>query len=227
MAFPNHNHATRVLQELSPNLRSESSALPLRGPVLKVGFSGSMFGGDYDKNRELFLNNKAGDHVLRNLSFYRLTDQERWNYNWLRREADLVPKYKRYREGQGQKPKGNQDVWDDVREDLFFKGNPDTAHLVAKVLTCLGLVKFPPMGRDKRAYPPFGADNETYGRNEHIAFYINDILGEVTAEYLKKPPKTDQGKARKQVSSHLQVLKKMFESRPKCECWCSMFHIEV
>jgi hypothetical protein len=94
------------------------------------------------------------------------------------------------------------------------------ACVAATLLRCSGLVKFPPTGRDKKGYPPFGNESRTYGRNEHIAFYINDILGEVTAEYLKDPPDGDKGKARKQVSSHLQVLKKMFDGRPRCESPC-------
>lgn len=71
------------------------------------------------------------------------------------------------------------------------------------------------MWRDKRPYKPFETPNTTYGRNEHIAFYLNDILGYVS--YKKLQPVVDGETIRKQVSSHLQVLKGYFKGEPDCE----------
>jgi len=77
------------------------------------------------------------------------------------------------------------------------------------------------MWRDQRPYPPYESPSKPYGRNEHIAFYINDILG-------APRPKPKQQVAlpgqtlRKQVSSHLQVLKAFFVDRPDCMCRLSL-----
>jgi len=71
------------------------------------------------------------------------------------------------------------------------------------------------MGRDQRPYPPYETQNKPYGRNELIAFYINDILG--APRPIPGVDKALPGQTiRKQVSSHLQVLKKYFEDRPDC-----------
>lgn len=122
MTVPPHHHSglpSRVLQERSPNVQSEGCA-PIRGPLLKVEVP-SRYGG-----RECRLTNRAGDHVLRFRHFYQLDDMERRHYDWLFGEASKVHAFKKYRDhyrdGLGQKTKGNQDVWDDIREDLFFKG---------------------------------------------------------------------------------------------------------
>jgi len=95
------------------------------------------------------------------------------------------------------------------------------------------LVKFPPRARGQKAYEPFETPNVAYGRNEVIAFYINDILGDRPAEELRMAldknvrgltdaEKKVKQKARKQVSSHLQVLKKKFENVPMCELYRSV-----
>jgi len=73
------------------------------------------------------------------------------------------------------------------------------------------------MWRDQRPYPPYELPNKPYGRNEHIAFYINDILGAPRPkpkQLVALPGQT----LRKQVSSHLQVLKAFFVDRPDCMC---------
>jgi len=101
--------------------------------------------------------------------------------------------------------------------------------LTSICLSIIALVKFPPRGRGQKAYEPFETPNTAYGRNEVIAFYINDVLGERPAEELRKmlsknhdgplspQEKKDKERARKQVSSHLQVLKKKFENDSTCE----------
>ena len=106
--------AVRVLQDVSANIQRppRESKVKLQiivpSPVKPPG-------------RECTLTNDAGDHVIRHQHFYQLTEVERHNYNTLVARAYDVPSYVRYRGNQGQKTKGNQDVWDDAREELFFK----------------------------------------------------------------------------------------------------------
>ena len=105
--------AARVLQDVSANIqrppRESKVKLQIKVPSPVDG-------------RECTLTNLAGDHVIRHQHFYQLTDVERHNYESLKRLAFSIPSYFRYRGNQGQKTKGNQDVWDDDREELFFKG---------------------------------------------------------------------------------------------------------
>ena len=105
--------ALRVLQDVSANIQR-----PVRESKVKLQIKvPSPF-----KGRECTLTNDAGDHVIRHQHFYQLTEVERHNYESLKALAFKIPSYFRYRGNQGQKTKGNQDVWDDDREELFFKG---------------------------------------------------------------------------------------------------------
>lgn len=111
---PQHSElAIRVLQDVSANIQrpppESNLKLQIKVPSLYKG-------------RECTLTNDAGDHVIRHQHFYQLTEVERHNYNTLIGLAGRVTSYVKYRENQGQKTKGNQDVWDHDREDLFFKG---------------------------------------------------------------------------------------------------------
>jgi len=114
-----HVVSTRPLQERSPNIQVDTFART-RGPLLKQDIPSA-----YGHGRETQLTNKAGDFVLKYAQFYQLTALEHHNYEILRALAITAPKYVRNREkerGDGAKRRGTQDVWDDVREELFFKG---------------------------------------------------------------------------------------------------------
>ena len=69
------------------------------------------------------------------------------------------------------------------------------------------IAMIPPMGREKhRSHPE---DEKPKGRNELIAEYLHDVLGDSFVQLVNK----DTGKKkqpRKVVSSHIQVLKQKF-----------------
>lgn len=119
--MPQHSSSAfpgRVLQERSPNVQADTQPPQpqLRRPLQRIVIQSA-----YD-GRETILTNKAGDHVLKHAHFYQLTKDERETFIWLRGEAFRVPKYEKYRKGTIDKPRGKDARWDDVREDLFFKG---------------------------------------------------------------------------------------------------------
>jgi len=124
---PRHTASTRPLQERSPNIQVDTIARP-RGPVLRQDFPCL-----YGQGPETKLTNKAGDFVLIHALFYQLTPVQFQNYNLLRVRADEVPKYRKYREKESKcgKPKGNQNVWGEVREELFFKGSCKHSYILA------------------------------------------------------------------------------------------------
>lgn len=86
----------------------------------------------------------------------------------------------------------------------------------ARPYSDIALVKFPPIWRDQRPYAPYETPLRGYGRNEHIAFYINDILGAPKPKQGQTKSVTPDQTLRKQVSSHLQVLKGYFKGRRDC-----------
>ena len=87
-----------------------------------------------------------------------------------------------------------------------------------------GLLEIPPMGRRKKF-----SQGKLCGRNELIAIYIwNSYLA--TLEIGESPCMTLK-RTRKQVSSHIQVLKEVFKGQQACkpdrddkacECWLRM-----
>jgi len=114
---PRHSVLPRVLQERSPNIQVDPF-VQAQGPLLKRDIPCP-----YGRGRETQLTNKAGDFVLRHAHFYQLTPVQFRNYQLLCARALEVEKYRTYRsKDTGGKPKGNQNVWGHVREELFFKG---------------------------------------------------------------------------------------------------------
>lgn len=114
---PRHAVPSRALQEVSPNIQTDTS-IRSRGPLLKRDVPCL-----YGRGPETQFTNRAGDFVLRHAQFYQLTAIQYRNYELLRARAIQVPKYEKYRKKElSGKTKGNQNVWGDVREELFFKG---------------------------------------------------------------------------------------------------------
>lgn len=125
--MPQHSSSAfpgRVLQERSPNVQADSqpqSRRPLQRIVIQSAYEG----------RECILTNKAGDHVIKHADFYQLTAEERRLFIWLRARSFQVPRYVKYRKGSLEKPRGKEARWEDVREDLFFKGKHNLVVMLA------------------------------------------------------------------------------------------------
>ena len=118
-------------------------------------------------------------------------------------EPDLVP-YHQYRARQRRDAGADgESVWDDELECAFMEGmeTPATFYLsVSRLTLCLiptAIQKIPPIGRKK-----LNMEGKPHGRNELIADYIFKVTG-------KK-------RTRKQVSSHIQVLKNLRRNDPEC-----------
>ncbi|KAJ4292444.1 hypothetical protein N0V90_009106 [Kalmusia sp. IMI 367209] len=106
-------------------------------------------------------------------------------------------KYTKYRDRQPSTAKDKEQRWPDHLEEAFFRGkSPWQPSYFVIVLTSSALVRWPPMGRRKQML-----DGQLRGRNELVADSIQKDTGE---------PRT-----RKQVSSHIQVLKPMLAEQPQ------------
>ncbi|KAK7541079.1 TEA/ATTS domain family-domain-containing protein [Phyllosticta citribraziliensis] len=93
-----------------------------------------------------------------------------------------------YRKYRARQPKSD-DGTPDNKQDQKWPEHMEMAFFAA-------LVKYPPMGRQKQPH-----EGKLRGRNELIAYAIEKWTGE--------------GRTRKQVSSHIQVLKPLFKEFPK------------
>lgn len=115
---PRYAAAVRALQERSANIQTDLLVRPQR-PVLRQDIP--CFYGSAPETR---LTNRSGDWVLRWATFYQLTPKQYRSYQLLIAHAMEMPKYKKYRlkPQSGKQSKGNQDIWENEREELFFKG---------------------------------------------------------------------------------------------------------
>lgn len=121
-------------------------------------------------------------------------------------EPDLVPYHQyRARQRRGDAGADGESVWDEELESAFMEGmeapvvftvNP-FIKLILYHLLFTAIQKIPPIGRKK-----LNMEGKPHGRNELIADYIFKVTG-------KK-------RTRKQVSSHIQVLKKLLCNNPEC-----------
>lgn len=116
--------------------------------------------------------------------------------------------------------------WTSLREEMFFRGMlvPDgSREAFAETDRTVAVVKFPPVGRQKDTYNSCRKRNreKQMGRNELLADSINEWLvlqdPEDHANVDIVIPVEDRALGRKQISSHLQVLKVKFREDPWSE----------
>lgn len=126
-------------------------------------------------------------------------------------------------------------IWTDLREQYLFR----CRFLVGcsaghKSDSSAAMVKYQPVGRKKALYKPQGSNGEKeMGRNEILAQSLNDwlnLLPPVPYKANKKEQKEHPalypqhpfdilGFDRKNISSHLQVLKGKFDGQSKYDAW--------
>ncbi len=121
------------------------------------------------------------------------------------------PQYQAYRARQNRDGNPEDAKWPEILEIAFLDGNchlPPSRYLATNDI--IALVEIPPMGRRK-----FSFRGKPHGRNELIKEYI-------WIAYLQSLPsgvKPDESmqRTRKQVSSHIQVLKTFLTGHPACK----------
>jgi hypothetical protein len=114
--------------------------------------------------------------------------------------TDLMP-YHQYRARQRRDAAMGESVWDDELEAAFMEGETlislgRCAIILCRLLICATAdLNIPNLGRTK-----LNVDGKLSGRNELIADYIYKLTG--------------KRRTRKQVSSHIQVLKNLLKNNP-------------
>jgi transcriptional enhancer factor len=121
--------------------------------------------------------------------------------------------YQAYRSRQGWDNDDDQ-KWPDDLEELFLEGwlsvlVPSHTHFDKLSALCL----LPNMGRRK-----FSINGKPHGRNELISNWL--WLGHCESLRPGQPPDQSRRRTRKQVSSHIQVLKGFMRSHPACKSLC-------
>lgn len=119
--------------------------------------------------------------------------------------------YKNYRGRQVKEGNSKDQKWPDDLEELFLDGESFRAASFYSTLTChLALLDVPKMGRKK-----FSFGGKLWGRNELIALYLKIGVRDGLAAGESHDESKDR--TRKQVSSHIQVLKGFMTGHPACK----------
>lgn len=102
--------------------------------------------------------------------------------------------------------------WPDDLEELFLEGWY-LRYYVISMLTITALCMLPNMGRRK-----FSLNGKPHGRNQLISIWL--WLGYCESLPPGQPPDESRRRVRKQVSSHIQVLKGFMRGHPACKSSC-------
>ncbi len=118
--------------------------------------------------------------------------------------------YQAYRARQNREGNTDDAKWPAVLEMAFLDGNRSRRDIGSKLTENIALMDMPAMGRRKFSYK-----GKPHGRNELIKEYI-------WIAYLESlppgaSPDPSMMRTRKQVSSHIQVLKTFLRDHPACE----------
>lgn len=120
------------------------------------------------------------------------------------------PQYQAYRARQNRDGNPDDAKWPEVLEVAFLDGNTLPLPNIAHTDSIKALLHIPKMGRRKYSYR-----GKPHGRNE----LIKEYLWIAYLQSLAPGQQADESMARtrKQVSSHIQVLKGFLKDHPACE----------
>lgn len=100
--------------------------------------------------------------------------------------------------------------WPDDLEDLFLEGSSPYCQYLNGADVWPALCLLPQMGRRK-----FSINGKPHGRNELISMYL--WMGHCASLPVGVKPDETKRRTRKQVSSHIQVLKGFMRGHPSCK----------
>jgi transcriptional enhancer factor len=131
-------------------------------------------------------------------------------------KTNPIAQSEQYQAYRSRQERGNDDdqKWPDDLEELFLEGWLPVlvlSHTHTDKLSALCLL--PNMGRRK-----FSINGKPRGRNELISNWL--WLGHCESLRPGQPPDQSRHRTRKQVSSHIQVLKGFMRSHPACKSLC-------
>lgn len=147
-----------------------------------------------------------------------LERQQRQQHNRRRKQQnfrrnpieDSVP-YKAYRARQNREGNAESDQkWPYILETAFLDGMLRFWKFGARADLSVALIDIPRMGRRKYSYR-----GKPHGRNELISEYL--WIAYLESLQPGRPPDPTMARGRKQVSSHIQVLKTFFKEHPACK----------
>lgn len=145
-----------------------------------------------------------------NLELRRQSMRRRRNPRFGRNPIVDSQQYQAYRARQNREGSSDDQKWPAILEDAFLDGNSSISSLLSTANIMLALIEIPTMGRRKYSYK-----GKPHGRNELIKEYLWIAYCQSLAPGQR--PDLTMKRTRKQVSSHIQVLKGFLKDHPACK----------
>lgn len=191
----------RVLQDTSGNIQTYASDVKHAGEGLHC--SGSPVPLGYSCIQPVHNQLPSNDHVGKAQRLqWRRSQRQRYQHDGKSNGALWKhERYKKYRdrsERGKQRDRPDEEVWPERVEQAFYDGELVQTIEDVFLTTVRALMNIPCYGRKKKSQ-----NNRPHGRNELIALWIKKATG--------------VERSRKQISSHIQVLKTKMKGIPECK----------